>query len=115
MIYVLLTLLLFSLYWVSRNRTEKRSILQDQKRLCVINALGHAYSSISLVNIKTEKIEIVKSSRNMKPDQKGNILSKAHLEELIQQVITEPFQEKYREFINMSTVTQRLEERDCSN
>ena len=98
-----------------QNRKEKRSILQDQKRLRVINALGHAYSSISLVNIKTEKIEIVKSSRNMKPDQKGNILSKAHLEELIQQVITEPFQEKYREFINMSTVTQRLEERDCSN
>ena len=109
-IYVLLALLLFSLYWVSRNRTEKRSILQDQKRLCVINALGHAYSSISLVNIKTEKIEIVKSSRNMKPDQKGDILSKAHLEELIQQVITDPFQEKYREF--MSTVTQRLEERE---
>ena len=78
----------------------------------MINALGHAYSSISLVNIKTEKIEIVKSSRNMKPDQKGDILSKAHLEELIQQVITEPFQEKYREFINMSTVTQRLEERE---
>ena len=76
MIYVLLALLLFSLYWVSRNRTEKRSILQDQKRLRVINALGHAYSSISLVNIKTEKIEIVKSSRNMKPDQKGDILSK---------------------------------------
>ena len=110
--YVLLALLLFALYWVSRNRTEKRSILQDQKRLRVINALGHAYSSISLVNIKTEKIEIVKSSRNMKPDQKGDILSKAHLEELIQQVITEPFQEKYREFINMSTVTQRLEERE---
>ena len=110
--YVLLALLLFSLYWVSRNRTEKRSILQDQKRLRVINALGHAYSSISLVNIKTEKIEIVKSSRNMKPDQKGDILSKVHLEELIQQVITEPFQEKYREFINMSTVTQRLEERE---
>ena len=52
-----------------QNRKEKRSILQDQKRLRVINALGHAYSSISLVNIKTEKIEIVKSSRNMKPDQ----------------------------------------------
>ena len=29
--YVLLALLLFSLYWVSRNRTEKRSILQDRE------------------------------------------------------------------------------------
>ena len=108
--YVLLALLLFALYWVSRNRTEKRSILQDQKRLRVINALGHAYSSISLVNLKTEEIEIVKSSKDMKPDQQGDILSKAHLEELIQQVIAEPFREAYWEFVDMGTVASRLEE-----
>ena len=111
-IYVLLALLLFSLYRVSRSRTEKRSILQDQKRLRVIDALGHAYSSISLVNIKTEEIEIVKASRSMKPDQKGDMLSKAHQEELIRQVIAEPFQEAYREFIDMSTVAKRLEKRE---
>ena len=83
-IYVLLALLLFSLYRVSRSRTEKKSILQDQKRLRVINALGHAYAFISLVNIETEEIEIVKSSRYMKSDQKGDLLSRAHLEEVIQ-------------------------------
>ncbi len=111
-IYVLLALLLFLIYLVSRNRTEKRSILRDQKRLRVINALGHAYSSISLVNLKTEEIEIVKSSRNMKPDQEGDMLSRAHQDELIRQVISEPFQEAYREFINISTVAKRLEERE---
>ena len=111
-IYVLLTLLLFLLYRVSRSRTEKRSILQDQKRLRVINALGHAYSSISLVNLKTEEIEIVKSSGNMKPDQKGDMLSKAHQEELIRQVIAEPFQEAYWKFVDISTVAKRLEERE---
>ena len=111
-IYVLLALLLFSLYWVSRSRTEKKSILQDQKRLRVINALGHAYAFISLVNIETEEIEIVKSSRYMKSDQKGDLLSRAHLEEVIQQVIAEPFQEAYWEFVDMSTVAKRLEERE---
>ena len=111
-IYLLLALLLFLIYLVSRNRTEKRSILRDQKRLRVINALGHAYSSISLVNLKTEEIEIVKSSRNMKPDQEGDMLSRAHQDELIRQVISEPFQEAYREFINISTVAKRLEERE---
>ena len=112
-IYVLLALLLFLLYCVSRSRTEKRSILQDQKRLCVINALGHAYTSISLVNLKTEEIEIIKASENMKPDQKGDILSKARREELIQQVIAEPFQEAYREFSDRSTVAKRLEDREA--
>lgn len=97
---------------MSRSRTEKRSILQDQKRLRVINALGHAYSSISLVNLKTEEIEILKSSGNMKPDQKGDMLSKAHQEELIRQVIAEPFQEAYWEFVDISTVAKRLEERE---
>ncbi|BEI61905.1 hypothetical protein Blut17040_29340 [Blautia luti] len=111
-IYVLLALLLFLLYRVSRSRTEKRSILQDQKRLRVINALGHAYSSISLVNLKTEEIEILKSSENVKPDQKGDVLSKAHQEELIRQVIAEPFQEAYWKFVDISTVAKRLEERE---
>ena len=112
MIYVLLALLLFLLYRVNRSRTEKRSILQDQKRLRVINALGHAYASISLVNLKTEEIEILKSSGNMKPDQKGDILFKAHQEELIRQVIAEPFQKAYWEFVDISTVAKRLEERE---
>lgn len=103
-IYVLLALLLFLLYRVNRSRTEKRSILQDQKRLRVINALGHAYASISLVNLKTEEIEILKSSGNMKPDQKGDMLFKVHQEELIRQVITEPFQKAYWEFVDISTV-----------
>ena len=111
-IYVLLALLLFLLYRVSRSRTEKRSILQDQKRLRVINALGHAYASISLVNLKTEEIEILKSSENVKPDQKGDVLSKAHQEELIRQVIAEPFQEAYWKFVDISTVAKRLEERE---
>ena len=112
MIYVLLALLLFSLYGVSRSRTEKRSILQDQKRLRVINALGHAYSSISLVNLKTKEIEIIKSSKNMKSDQNGNRISRAHQEKLIQQVIAEPFRAAYWEFADMSTVTKRMEERE---
>ena len=111
-IYVLLALLLFLLYRVSRNRTEKRSILQDQKRLRVINALGHAYSSIFLVNIETEDTEIVKSSSNMKPDQSGGKLSREHLEEVIQQVIAEPFQKAYWEFVDLGTVAKRLEERE---
>ena len=111
-IYVLLALLLFLLYRVSRNRTEKRSILQDQKRLRMINALGHAYFSISLVNIETENIEIIKSSGDMKPDQSGGMLSREHLEEVIQQVIAEPFQKAYWEFVDMSTVAKRLEERE---
>ncbi len=111
-IYVLLALLLFLLYKVSRSRTEKRSILQDQKRLRVINALGQAYSSISLVNLKTEETEVIKASTNMKPDEKGNMLSKTHQEELIQQVIAEPFRDAYRQFADISTVAKRLEERE---
>ena len=111
-IYVLLALLLFSIYRVSRSRAEKKSILQDQKRMRVINALGHAYASISLVNLKTGEIEIVKSSKNMQPDQKDNILSKKHQEELISQVIAEPFREAYWEFVDTSTVAKRLEGRE---
>ena len=65
---------------------------------------GACICSISLVNLKTEEIEILKSSGNMKPDQKGDMLFKAHQEELIRQVIAEPFQKAYWEFVDISTV-----------
>ena len=47
-----------------QNRKEKYPS-RSRKRLRVIDALSHAYSSISLVNIKTEKSEIVKSSKGI--------------------------------------------------
>ncbi len=67
-----------------QEQNRKREVsFRIRKRLRVIDALGHAYSSISLVNIKTEEIEIVKKlqRKSMKPDQKGDMLSKAHQEE----------------------------------
>ena len=48
----------------------------------------------------------------MKPDQKG-ISFQSTPEELIQQVIAEPFQEAYREFSDRSTVAKRLEDREA--
>ena len=48
----------------------------------------------------------------MKPDQNGDMLFKAHQEELIRQVIAEPFQKAYWEFVDISTVAKRLEERE---
>ena len=40
------------------------------------------------------------------------MLFKAHQEELIRQVIAEPFQKAYWEFVDISTVAKRLEERE---
>ena len=102
---MLLALLLFLTLSGEQEQNRKREVsFRTRKRLRVINALGHAYASISLVNLKTEEIEILKSSGNMKPDQKGDMLFKAHQEELIRQVIAEPFQKAYWEFVDISTV-----------
>ena len=83
-----------------QNRKEKYPV--DRKRLRVINALGHAYASISLVNLKTEEIEILKSSRKYEARSEGDMLFKAHQEELIRQVIAGPFQKAYWEFVDIS-------------
>ena len=48
----------------------------------------------------------------MQPDQKDNMLSKSHQEELISQVIAEPFRKAYWEFVDTSTVAERLEDRE---
>ena len=103
----------FFTYRVSRSRTEKKKHSAGSEETsrdqctwsCIFLYFSCEYKNRGNRNRK-------KLQKNMKPDQEGHMLSKAHQEELIRQVIAEPFQEAYREFIDMSTVAKRLEKRE---
>ena len=43
-------------------KNARGSITREQKRLQIINALGHAYSFILLIDIKKNTLEVVKSA-----------------------------------------------------
>ena len=81
---------------------------QVKKNRQAIHALGTAYYHISRLNLKTKKIELVKKSREMYLDIKDNTADWNPQFEIIEDIIAEPFVQKYIDFFDIQTMAARL-------
>ncbi len=108
-IYTLLSIVVYTLFILGLSISKKAGIEREQKRLRIINAIGHAYSSITLIDLAEQEIEIIKSSSCKNLVQKRIGFVKKEQEQQIEKIIAEPFRKAYKEYIDMSTVVERLE------
>lgn len=105
-IYILVAFVIYLLQMLGRSKSEKAALAREQKRLRIINAIGRAYSSITLIDLRAKTVEIVKGQEAAK----GNDgFKKSVQEEYIRKYIAEPYRAAYLEYLNMDTVVQRLE------
>ena len=74
---------------------EQESIMREQKRLQIINALGQAYSIILLLNIKKNMLEVIKFSDGVGHNIRKEDLSNALRKEYIENMIAPSFQKNY--------------------
>ncbi len=107
--YLGLALLVYLMYKQSKERLEKDALIQEQKRLKTIDALGRAYSSISLVNLKNNEVEVIKSSMSADPEHKKDVLSREYQLEHVARLIDSAYCNDYLEFIDVSTIASRLQ------
>ncbi len=77
-----------------------------------LQALGTAYYHISLLNLKTKKIELVKRSRERELDIKDDTADWAPQFEIIKDIIAEPFVQKYIDFFDIQTMAARLHNKE---
>ena len=75
-------------------------------------ALGTAYYHISSLNLKTERIELVKSSRASAMDIDGDCADWYPQFQIIKEVIAEPFVQKYMDFFDIKTMAARLRNKE---
>ena len=90
-VYLLVALLILTIYILGRNKAEKKTLAREQKRLRTINAIGYAYTWVTLYDMKNGTVERLKG----KEDFAG--------------LVAEPFMKDYSEFADMNTVADRLE------
>ncbi len=109
--YVLVSILICMIQMLGRNKFEKAALAREQKRLRIINAIGRAYSSISLVDLKSWEVEVVKGTQKTEKSPARFPLQRSDQEAQISQWIAEPFRAAYLEYVDMNTVVQRLEGR----
>ena len=93
-------------------KNARGSITREQKRLQIINALGHAYSFILLIDIKKNTLEVVKSADVAGPNYRKENLTNELQKEYIDSMIAPSFQKSYLEFTDMDTIESRLKEQD---
>ena len=75
-------------------------------------ALGTAYYHISSLNLKTERIELVKRSRTSAMDVEGDSGDWYPQFQIIKEVIAEPFVQKYMDFFDIKTMAARLRNKE---
>ncbi len=95
-----------------RRRKPPPTRSREQKRLQIINALGHAYSFILLIDIKKNTLEVVKSADVAGPNYRKENLTNELQKEYIDSMIAPSFQKSYLEFTDMDTIESRLKEQD---
>lgn len=110
--YTLIAIVIFTLFRTVRIHMEQESIMREQKRLQIINALGHAYSFILLIDIKKNTLEVVKSADVAGPNYRKENLSNELQKEYIDSRIAPSFQKSYLAFTDISTMESRLKEHD---
>lgn len=110
--YILIAIVIFTLFRTVRIHMEQESIMREQKRLQIINALGHAYSFILLIDIKKNTLEVVKSADVAGPNYRKKNLINELQKEYIDSMIAPSFQKSYLEFTDMDTMESRLKEHD---
>lgn len=110
--YILIAIVIFTLFRTVRIHMEQESIMREQKRLQIINALGQAYSIILLINIKKNTLEVIKFSDGVGHNYRKEDLSNALRKEYIENMIAPSFQKNYMAFTDISTMESRLKEHD---
>ena len=85
---------------------------QVKKTRQALHALGTAYYHISRLNLKTKKIELVKRSREMDMGIKENTVDWDPQFKIIEDIIAEPFVQKYMEFFDIQTMAARLHNKE---
>ena len=110
LVYTLVAIMIFMVQMLGRSRTEKDMLLGEQKRLRIIKAIGQIYFSVFLVDLRTQKLEVVKSNSDDIYEKK--VFNKLRLTEYAEHSIIQSSRAGYLEFIDMTTVAARLKEKE---
>ncbi len=106
-LYTLIAIIVFLIFVLSRSRATKDSMMREQKRLRIIQALGQAYYSLYLIQISSHEVEVLKGTgKALVPPSEDAPSEKTLLK--IKQDIAPQFYQAYLEYMRMETVAERL-------
>ena len=106
--YLALTVMTYLMVLLLQSRAEKGALKETQKRMDIITALGTAYESIMLLDLKKNTVETLKAIPGEEQYKRTRAMRREEMLRRTEAVVAEPYRAKYLEFVDVTTMTARL-------
>lgn len=91
-----------------QSRADKDALKETQKRMGIITALGTAYDSIMLLDLKKNTVETLKDVPGEEQYKRIRPMQREEMLRCTQAIVAEPYRAEYLEFMDATTMTARL-------
>lgn len=105
--YLALSVMIF-LMVLLQSRADKDALKETQKRMGIITALGTAYDSIMLLDLKKNTVETLKDVPGEEQYKRIRPMQREEMLRCTQAIVAEPYRAEYLEFMDATTMTARL-------
>lgn len=106
--YLALTVMTYLMVLLLQSRAEKGALKETQKRMGIITALGTAYESIMLLDLKKNTVETLKAIPGEEQYKRTRAMRREEMLRRTEAVVAEAYRAKYLEFVDVTTMTARL-------
>ncbi len=106
--YLLLAAVIYLIHILGHSNAEREILARSQKRLRIINAIGYAYSSITLMDLCTHQAELIKGFGEDDIEHPYPAFDKEAQRENVKGYVDPSYQEGFLSHIDMDTVAHRL-------
>ena len=106
--YLALTVMTYLMVLLLQSRAEKGALKETQKRMGIITALGTAYESIMLLDLKKNTVETLKAIPGEEQYKRIRTMRREEMLRRTQATVAEAYRAKYLEFVDVTTMTVRL-------
>ena len=106
--YLALTVMTYLMVLLLQSRAEKGALKETQKRMGIITALGTAYESIMLLDLKKNTVETLKAIPGEEQYKRIRTMRREEVLRRTEAMVAEPYRAEYLEFVDATTMTARL-------
>lgn len=106
--YLALTMMTYLMVLLLQSRAEKGALTETQKRMGIITALGTAYESLMLLDLKKNTVETLKAVPGEEQYKRIRTMRREEMLRRTEAVVAEPYRAEYLEFVDATTMTARL-------
>lgn len=110
---VVLYVMLWMLFVLLRHRTMMGNLIQLEKQYHIIHAISSIYSANFLIHLETHTSETIKAPDMMAEKLQGVTSSDDVLDWVVGNLVQDSYCDEYREFMDVDTMAQRLENKKC--